>query len=129
MDQTDSKQVLWDNVLRLMRKKYGKENLTRLASEAGIGPGTSTRMKDQRTSIGTDKLDQIARVFGVESWQLLTPNLDVDSPTRYGANEWGLPMVDKARYLKLPPDDRILIQGYMMRLIEEREVVANRRAA
>lgn len=129
MAKNDSRTVLWESVSRLMRKKYGKDNLTRLAKDAGIGPGTATRIKDQETSVGIENLDKIADVFGVQAWQLLTPNLDADSLPRIGANEWPLPMVDKARYLNLPPDDRVLIQGYMTRLIEERELSANRRSA
>lgn len=78
MSETDSKKTLWANVLRLMRVKYGAENLTKLARDCGIGPGTATRIKAQQTSVGVDVIERIASVFGVQPWQLLTPNLGAD---------------------------------------------------
>ena len=63
MDKTDTRKVLWENVSRLMHKKYGKDNLTRLATDADIGPGTATRIKEQGTSVGIDNLDKLAAVF------------------------------------------------------------------
>lgn len=73
MQKIDSKITLWDNVLRLMTERYGKENLTKLAAEARVGPGTVTRIKDQKTSIGSDVIDRIAVALGVQAWQLLAP--------------------------------------------------------
>lgn len=70
----DSKQILWQNVLRLMTERYGKENLTRLAADARVGPGTVTRIKDQQTSVGADVIDRIAAALKVQAWQLLMPD-------------------------------------------------------
>lgn len=77
---TPAKAVLWANVQALMDARYGKENLTRLAADAKIGPGTATRIKEQRTSIGLDVLEQIAQAFGIEPWQLLVPGMDASNP-------------------------------------------------
>lgn len=78
MDSTvaDSKKVLWAAVSALMRKHYGGENLTRLAKECKFGPGTSTRLKEQKTSVGVDVIDKIASKFGLQTWQLLVPGFD-----------------------------------------------------
>lgn len=70
--------VLWANVRRLMVGRYGTENLTRLATEAGIGPGTATRIKQATTSVGLDVIAKVATVFGVAPWQLLAPGLGID---------------------------------------------------
>lgn len=131
MNRKDSKRVLWENVSRLMVARYGKENLTRLAADAKVGPGTSTRIKEQETSVGTDKLDLIAKAFGIQTWQLLVPGLDPDALPVLGgdADEWPMPMVSKNRFLALPPNERVFVQGYMTRLIEEREIVGNRLTA
>ena len=99
MTKIDSKAVLWRNVLALMVKKYGKENLTRFATEAGIGPGTATRMKDQATSVGVDVLEKSADVFGVEPWQLLLPE---GQPKTTNKDLNGIESI----YLALPPDLR-----------------------
>ena len=76
----DTKAVLWQNVAALMRYHWSGENLTRLAREAGIGPGTATRMKEQRTSVGIDVLQKVAAAFDLQAWHLLTPNLDPSNP-------------------------------------------------
>lgn len=78
--RTTLKAVLWQNVKALMVARYGKENLTRLATECRIGPGTATRIKEQRTSVGLDVLEQIAGTFHVEPWQLLVPGMDPSNP-------------------------------------------------
>lgn len=80
MVATDPKAILWANVSALMRHHWGKENLTRLSREAGIGPGTATRMKEQSTSIGLEVLQSVARCFDLQAWHLLTPNLDPTNP-------------------------------------------------
>lgn len=71
----DSKKVLWENVLSLMVDRYKKENLTKLAKDSGIGPGTMTRIKEQETSVGVDTLEKLAVVAKVEPWQLLHPSM------------------------------------------------------
>lgn len=76
----NSKQILWENLVALMKRDYGKENLTRLAEDAKIGPGTSSRLKAQQTSVGIDVLDALAVAFKVEPWQLMVPGLDAAKP-------------------------------------------------
>lgn len=71
--------MLWSNVQSRMNALYGKDNLTRLASESGIGPGTATRIKDQATSVGIDVLEKISTTLKVAPWQLLHPTLGVQS--------------------------------------------------
>jgi hypothetical protein len=75
----DSKAVLWKSVSALMKKHYGKENLTRLAKDCDIGPGTSSRLKAQQTSVGLEVVDKIAEHFHVQPWQLLVPGFDPES--------------------------------------------------
>ena len=119
MQESDSKKVLWENVSKLMKDEFGGENLTRLAARVGFGPGTSTRLKVQETSVGTDILDSIAAYFKIEPWQLLKPGMGAaDRTAEDGLN---MPMVDRARFDSLPADSRIFIQGYVTRMIEEQE--------
>jgi hypothetical protein len=132
MIKKDSKQVLWENVSRLMVKRYGKENLTRLAADSGVGPGTCTRIKVQGTSVGLEVVEAIAKALEAEPWQLLVPNLDpYDLPSLGGdSGQWPMPMVSRESFLSLPADDRVFIQGYLHRMIEEKSNgKANRRAA
>lgn len=80
MKPVDTKPILWGNVSALMRHHWGKENLTRLSREAEIGPGTASRIKEQRTSVGIEVLEAVASVFDLQAWHLLTPNLDPRNP-------------------------------------------------
>lgn len=70
------RKTLWRNVSALMRHKYGKENLTRMAADCSIGPGTASRIKEAHTSVGIDVIERLAECFGVEPWHLLMPDLD-----------------------------------------------------
>lgn len=78
MSIPDSKAVLWANVSALMTRDFGGENLTRLARDAGFGNATSTRLKECKTSVGVDVIERLAKLFDVEPWQLLTPDLGAD---------------------------------------------------
>lgn len=80
MGEVDLKPVLWANVRALMVHRWGAENLTRLATEAKFGPGTATRIKKAETSVGLDVLEKLAKVLGVEPWQLLVPGMEADNP-------------------------------------------------
>lgn len=75
-----SKKILWRNIQLAMHVKYGKENITRLAKEAGVGHGTIQRIKAAETSIGIEILDRLADVFHVEPWHLLVPTFDPNNP-------------------------------------------------
>jgi hypothetical protein len=72
----DLRLILWHNVSALMRASWGRENLTRLSKEAGLGPGTVSRLKACETHVQTDTLDAIASVFDLHAWQLLVPNIE-----------------------------------------------------
>lgn len=80
MSSIDTKEILWQNVSSLMRHHFGKENLSELARKAEIGLATCDRIKKRETSVGTDVLERVAGVFGLEAWHLLTPNLNPANP-------------------------------------------------
>jgi DNA-binding Xre family transcriptional regulator len=98
-----AKTVLWRNVSTLMRERWGRTNLTRLAKEAGIGDFTVHRLKEtDATTVGLDIVDKIAGVFKREPWQLLAPqgpgqeNLSADA-RRLAAKFDSLPDEQKNR--------------------------------
>jgi len=70
------KKILWENVKALMVEKYGAENLNRLARESKLGPGSVSRIKAMRTSVGIDVVAKAAKALGVEPWQLLMRQAD-----------------------------------------------------
>lgn len=80
MPRPSAKIILWENVSALMKHRYGRENLTRLAADCKLGPGTATRIKEQKTSVGLDVLEKIGRHFDLDPWQLLVPGMEADNP-------------------------------------------------
>lgn len=76
------KDVLWDNVSKLMKHHFGKENLNRLSEECGIGLATAQRLKQRQTSVGIDIIEKIAERFALQPWQILVPGFDAtNTPT------------------------------------------------
>jgi hypothetical protein len=67
------KKVLWQNVSQLMQRRWGEENLNRLAKAGKMGPGSAQRIKDQETSIGLDLVAKAAQAFNIPAYQLLVP--------------------------------------------------------
>lgn len=127
MDRPASSKVLWNNVKALMDHHYGEENLNRLAREAKFGPGTASRIKEQKTSAGLDTLDKVARAFNLETWQLLVPGLDPAAPPaavpqpRLSPSE--LSQVEQARQLlhdMSPAQKDLFINSEDMRAMMER---------
>lgn len=76
-----------------MHHHYKKENLTRLAADTGIGPGTASRIKAQNTSVGIDVLEKIAVKFHLQPWQLLVEGLDPVAPPAIAADQATLSLV------------------------------------
>ncbi|MCW1959816.1 MAG: helix-turn-helix transcriptional regulator [Mycobacterium sp.] len=81
MTNTDTKEVLWENVRRLMKGAYDAMRLGQFARETGIGAATMTRIRKCETSVGVDILEAIAAHFKIQTWQLLAPRLGGDLHT------------------------------------------------
>lgn len=70
------KAVLRRNVKALMVAKWDKENISRLAREAGIEQGGAMRVLDTSSMIQLDKIEKVAAALGVQPWELLVPGFD-----------------------------------------------------
>lgn len=99
MGKSATKTTLWENTLSLMEKRYGAENLSRLARDTKIGPGSTSRIKAQETSVGVDVLEKIADHFDVEPWRLMAPQL-------------GAQFAHPAEPLALAPDELDMVLAY-----------------
>jgi len=69
--------ALWENVSEAMRRRYGKENLSRLARDAKAGPATVNRIKKLSTATELDVLERVAEALQVDPWRLLMPRDEV----------------------------------------------------
>jgi hypothetical protein len=74
----NAKKVLWENVRTLMLDAWGAENLNKLARDAHFGPATASRIKEQKTSVGVDVVEKVARLFKVPPAALLLPHAEKD---------------------------------------------------
>lgn len=84
----ETKDILWQNVKTLMIDRYGKENLNKTVTESAktvykISLGSLQRIKKGDTATGIKILDKISGFFGLQTWQLLVPELDPTNPPVY----------------------------------------------
>lgn len=76
MDEPQSRAVLAANINKLMQKHPALSTNVKLAAEAGLGLGTVARIRNASTAATLDTIDVLARVFGLEPWQMLVKDLD-----------------------------------------------------
>jgi len=87
--EEDIRKVLASNVLALLVNRGGalkpneKKGYSRLVAK-GIPMGTAQRVLDGDTSIGIDKVQEIAEKFGAKAWQLLVPDFNAGSLPKIG---------------------------------------------
>lgn len=79
------RQILSENLRTLMQssKRYNScPAVERGTNDVGhkVGRTTVQQVLDGNTPFNLDHLDALGRLFGVDPWQLLTPNLDPTHP-------------------------------------------------
>ena len=74
----DVKKIVARNVLALLRLEPGESGATAALIKLGIANGDATRVLQGETSLGLDKIGQIAAALKVQPWQLCSPGLDPD---------------------------------------------------
>jgi hypothetical protein len=75
----DPIQILADNILNLMAF-HGIQSNAALAKAAKIDPSTVGRMINKKHASQIDRVQAVARVFDLDAWQLMIPNLDPSNP-------------------------------------------------
>jgi len=76
------RKVLAENLRRLMDAKPDLETIKKVTARGGGSNGTVGRMLQGDTAARIDAVEEVARVFGLQAWQLLVPGLDPDHPPR-----------------------------------------------
>ena len=109
----DLKAVLRTNVLALLEAvaplRNNETGVTRLTS-LGVPLGTAQRVLEAKTSIGLEKLSQIATCLGVEPWRLLLTREGVGSAQSL-ANAAVSPETLVSTLAALLPEQRSAIQA------------------
>jgi hypothetical protein len=86
--------VLSANLKALMAAHPELGTLTKITAKGGPPNGVLDRIRRAEGACRIDSLAQLARVFGLEAWQMLVPNLD---PARLPQLEMG---PEKAQQLR-----------------------------
>lgn len=73
--------VLRQNIKLLLQSQRGPSNPTALGKAAGVGQATIDRiLSDQGVNARIETLAKIAKVYELETWQLLVAGMDPTNP-------------------------------------------------
>lgn len=73
--------VLAQNVQALLNSKDGPSNPTALGKKAGVGQATIERiLSDEGVDARIETVEKIAKVYGLQAWQLLVAGMDPANP-------------------------------------------------
>lgn len=75
-----SRQILSENLRSLMDSHAHLDRFAKIVKAGGPSNGTLDRIRRMESGCSIDELDKLAKVFELESWQLLVPNLDPTNP-------------------------------------------------
>jgi len=83
----DIKIIVRDNILALLRLSHGTRGATAALIRLGVSNGEASRVLRANTSIGIDKIAQIAAALHVAPWVLCFPgpvaNAELCAPNRF----------------------------------------------
>lgn len=85
----DALATLAANMKRLINRVggvYSSNEAAQKGSQGRVSRSTFDRLRNidkaGSTAVGIDKLDGVAKTFGIEVWQLFVPDLDIKSPPK-----------------------------------------------
>jgi hypothetical protein len=82
------------NLKALMAAHEDRNTLKKITAKGGPPNGVLDRMRRADAACRIDSVAQVARVFGLEAWQMLVPNLDPAAPPQLEMT------ADKAREMR-----------------------------
>lgn len=116
--------ALADNLNRLIDKPggvYSSNDVAAKASQGAVSRSTLDRLRKAdrvgATAVGIDKLEGVAKTFGVEVWQLFVPGLDIKNPPKLmlsTAKPWPFAKVDEAKVRSLSETDLARLEGAIL---------------
>lgn len=80
-----SRQVLATNLKALMASHPALDTFGKIVAAGGPSNGTLDRIRRMESGASIDQLDTLAKIYGLEPWQLLVPNLDPTNPPMLAA--------------------------------------------
>lgn len=83
-----SKEVLAENLNRLMAANLSLDSNPKLCARAGLGVGTISRLRRGAAAANLDTIDALAECFGVAPWKMVVPDqapvIEEEAPTALG---------------------------------------------
>ena len=68
--------VLAINLKALMKIKGGPNSQSALGKKSGVAQATIGRILNEESAASIETVDDLARAYGLEGWQLLVPGMD-----------------------------------------------------
>ncbi|MEI2416188.1 helix-turn-helix transcriptional regulator [Orrella sp. JC864] len=111
-------QQLRDTLTRLIQEGGRYPTLVDLSARCKVSKSTLARARTGESVLRIDNLEDIARAYGLEAWQLLVPHVDPNTPPRLVGDgqqdaEWPFPGIPRAEFDALPLEDRNAIAEYV----------------
>lgn len=106
MTTPEPRDILAANLLAMIdadSRKGERLSIRAWATSKGLNVRMIDRLTKKQHAITLDKLDQIARACGLQTWQLLVPNLDPVSPPEAKITADDRAMLAKLRALLAQP--------------------------
>lgn len=72
--------VLSQNLKALLTSKHGPSTQSELKRQSGLAQSTIGRALSGETAATVDTVEQIAKAYGLEAWQLLVAGMDPSNP-------------------------------------------------
>lgn len=108
----DTKEILARNLRSLMEANERLSTYRKITAAGGGSNGTLDRINRQDGNSGLNKIDPLAKVFGLKPWQLLVPNFDaLNPPTLADASPLA---ADLAKMFDAIPDESQRRRAYAM---------------
>lgn len=101
--------ILADTMNRLIGPSgVYSSNATASAASDGVSRSTFDRIRNGNkmgaSAVAIDKLDGVAKAFGLQVWQLFVPGLDIKNPPRLASSD--------LQQLQLSDDERRLLEAF-----------------
>lgn len=112
-------EILSKNLRQLVGEGRRYPTLEALAARSGVGKSTIARARNGENALRIDNLEDIAKAFNLEPWQMLVENVDPTSPPSLTNAEdkpspWPfVGVISEAEYKNLPGDAKEAIREFV----------------
>jgi hypothetical protein len=79
MEKEEARLTLAANLVSLMGARPHLDKFEKIVAKGGPSNGTLDRIRRHESACSLDQLDKLAKVYELEPWQLLVPNLNPNS--------------------------------------------------